>query len=59
MTRLGEKVAAVASTEELKLIEALEDRIDLQDARKVLKDIINSNRLSCWSLAVYVVLALC
>jgi prevent-host-death family protein len=39
LTRRGKKIAAVVSIEELELIEALEDRIDIEDAIKALKDI--------------------
>ncbi len=45
MTKRGKKAAGVAS-EELKLSRALEDRIDLEDARKALKDIKKQGTVS-------------
>ena len=36
--RRGKEVAAVVPIEDLKLLEAIEDRIDLEDARKALAD---------------------
>lgn len=36
--RRGKRIAAVVPVEDLDLIEALEDRIDLEDARKALAD---------------------
>ena len=38
-TRRGKKMAAVITIEELEFLEALEDRIDIEDAVKALKDI--------------------
>ncbi|HEU63775.1 MAG: hypothetical protein KR126chlam4_00227 [Candidatus Anoxychlamydiales bacterium] len=46
LTRRGKKVAAIVSIEELEFIEALEDRIDLEDARKALKDIKKQGTVS-------------
>ena len=36
--RRGKEVAAVVPIEDLKLLEAIEDRLDLDDARKALAD---------------------
>ena len=36
--RRGKEVAAVVPIEDLKLLEAIEDRIDLEDAREALAD---------------------
>lgn len=38
-TRRGRKMAAIISIEELEFLEALEDRIDIEDAMRSLKDI--------------------
>lgn len=38
VTRDGRPVAAVVSLEDLELLEALEDRLDLEAARKALRD---------------------
>ncbi|NGX63550.1 MAG: hypothetical protein KR126chlam6_00962 [Candidatus Anoxychlamydiales bacterium] len=46
LTRRGKKVAAIVSIEELELIEAIEDRIDLEDARKAIKDIQKQGSIS-------------
>lgn len=37
ITRRGKAVAAIVSTEDLALLEALEDRADLEDAREALR----------------------
>jgi prevent-host-death family protein len=39
LTRHGKAVAAVVPIEDLELLESLEDRIDLEDARAALKDV--------------------
>ncbi len=39
VTRRGKKLAAVVPIEDLNLIEAIEDQIDLDDARKAIEDI--------------------
>lgn len=36
LTRRGQEVAAIVSMEELKLLRQIEDRIDIEDARKAL-----------------------
>lgn len=38
LTRRGRKVAAVVPIEDVALLEALEDRLDLEDARRALAD---------------------
>jgi len=43
--RHGKAVAAVVSVEDLETIEALEDRLDLDEAREVMK---NPGRLISW-----------
>ena len=46
LTRRGKKIAALVSIEELEFIEALEDRIDIEDAIKALKDIKKNGSVS-------------
>ena len=38
VTRRGRKVAAIVPIEDLEIIQALEDRVDLEDARSALKE---------------------
>jgi prevent-host-death family protein len=38
LTRRGKRVAAVVPVEDLDLLEALEDRLDLEEARKALSE---------------------
>jgi len=38
VTRRGEEVAAIVSIEELKLLQQIEDRMDIDDARKSLEE---------------------
>ena len=38
LTRRGEEIAALISMEELKLLQLIEDYIDIEDARKVLAE---------------------
>ncbi|MFZ5759152.1 MAG: type II toxin-antitoxin system Phd/YefM family antitoxin [Thermodesulfobacteriota bacterium] len=38
LTRRGENIAALVSIEELELLRNLEDKIDLEDARKALEE---------------------
>ncbi len=45
-TRRGKKVAAIISIEELEFLEALEDRINIEDAMKALKDIKKNGAVS-------------
>ena len=47
-TRRGKKVAAIISIEELEFLEALEDRIDIEDAMKALRD-IKKNGAVAWN----------
>lgn len=42
--RRGKEVAAVVPIEDLKLLEAIEDRIDLEDARRALTEIKQKGR---------------
>ena len=39
ITRRGKKLAAIVSIEDLEMIEAIEDKIDLEEARAALKDV--------------------
>lgn len=39
ITRKGKKLIAIVSMEDLEALEAIEDRIDLDDARKALADV--------------------
>ena len=39
VTRRGKRLAAIIPIEDLEMIEALEDKIDLEDARKALLDV--------------------
>ena len=39
LTRRGKELAAVVPIEDLELLERLEDRLDLEDARAALKDV--------------------
>lgn len=39
VTRNGKRVFAIVPIEDLETIEAIEDQIDLEDARKALKDV--------------------
>ena len=38
LTRRGEEIAALISKEELELLQLIEDRIDIEDARKALEE---------------------
>jgi prevent-host-death family protein len=38
LTRRGEEIAALISMEELELLQLIEDRIDIEDARKALEE---------------------
>ena len=38
LTRRGEEIAALISMEELELLQLLEDHIDIEDAKKALKE---------------------
>ena len=38
LTRRGKKIAALISMEELKLLQLIEDHIDIEDARKALEE---------------------
>ncbi len=39
LTRKGKKIVAIVSIEDLETLQAIEDRIDLDDARKALLDV--------------------
>lgn len=39
VTRRGEKLIAIVSIEDLEMIEAIESKIDIEDARKALVDV--------------------
>lgn len=39
VTRRGKRLAAIVPIEDLDMIEAIEDKIDLEDARKALADV--------------------
>lgn len=47
VTRKGRKVFAIISIEDLEVLEAIEDRIDLDDARKALSD-AKKNGTTSW-----------
>lgn len=47
ITRKGRKLVAIVSIEDLETLEAIEDRIDLDDARKALAD-VNKNGTISW-----------
>ena len=38
LTRRGQEIAAIVSMEELELLRAIEDRIDIEDAKKALAE---------------------
>lgn len=46
VTSKGKKRAAIVSIDDLMLLKELEDRIDLEDARKALKDVKKNGSLS-------------
>jgi len=46
VTRRGIKVAAIIPIEDLEILEALENRIDLEEAKKALKDIKKNGTVS-------------
>jgi prevent-host-death family protein len=48
--RHGKDVAAVVSVEDLKTLEALEDRLDLEETRQIMK---KPGRLIAWKREVY------
>jgi prevent-host-death family protein len=47
VTRKGRKIFAIVPIEDLEMLEAIEDRIDLDDARKALAD-AKKNGTSSW-----------
>lgn len=47
VTRRGEKLVAIVSIEDLETLEAIESKIDLDDARKALAD-VKKNGLISW-----------
>jgi PHD/YefM family antitoxin component YafN of YafNO toxin-antitoxin module len=46
LTRKGKKMVAIISIEDLETLEAIEDRIDLEDARKALADVKKRGTIS-------------
>ena len=50
ITRKGRKLVAIVSIEDLETLEAIEDRIDLDDARKALADVKKSGTASWESI---------
>ena len=46
LTRHGKELAAVVPIEDLELLERLEDRLDLEDARAALKDVKKKGTVS-------------
>ncbi len=46
LTRRGKELAAVVPIEDLELLERLEDRLDLEDARAALKDVKKKGTVS-------------
>jgi hypothetical protein len=50
MTRKGKRFIAIASVEDLEIPEQLEDRIDLDDARKALADVRGQGTVSWESI---------
>jgi hypothetical protein len=47
MRQKGKKIAAITSVKDLKTLRAIEDQIDLDDAKKALTD-SNKNETICW-----------
>jgi prevent-host-death family protein len=47
LTRKGKKLVAIISIEDLEILEAIEDRIDLDDAKKALSD-VKKNGAVAW-----------
>lgn len=50
LTRKGRKLVAIVSIEDLQTLEAIEDRIDLDDARKALLDAEKNGTISWESI---------
>ena len=50
LTRKGKKLVAIVSIEDLETLEAIEDRIDLEDARKALADAKKNGTVSWESI---------
>jgi prevent-host-death family protein len=46
VTRRGKKVAAIVPIEDLEALEAIENRIDLEDAKEALEDIRRNGAIS-------------
>jgi prevent-host-death family protein len=52
VTRRGKKVAAIVPIEDLEIIEAIENKIDLEEARVALKDIQSKGAISWEDLKI-------
>ena len=50
LTRKGKQVVAIISIEDLEILNAIEDKIDLEDARKALADIKKHGTISLESI---------
>ncbi len=50
LTRRGKGLVAIVPIEDLELLEALEDRVDLEDARKALEEVQEQGTVSWDSL---------
>ena len=50
VTRKGKKLIAIVSIEDLAMLEAIEDRIDLDDAKKALADASKNGTISWESI---------
>lgn len=50
VTRKGKKLIAIVSIEDLEILEAIEDRIDLEDARQALADASKNGTVSWESI---------
>jgi PHD/YefM family antitoxin component YafN of YafNO toxin-antitoxin module len=46
LTRKGKKLVAIVSIQDLEMLEAIEDHIDLEDARKALADVKKNGSVS-------------
>ena len=50
LTRKGKKLVAIVSIEDLEILEAIEDRIELDEARKALADVKKNGTVSWESI---------
>ncbi len=46
LTRKGKRLVAIVPLEDLRALEALEDKIDLEDAKKALRDVEKNGAIS-------------